>query len=103
MPYTKPDRRDSLNALASRIAQDLDFLGNSKGDLNYVLSRIVTLYAVNRRHTDGKVSYDALSDARAALTDAGTEWDARVMRTYEDLKIEENGDVYDEILELIGS
>jgi hypothetical protein len=92
MPYIPPEKRkkvfdSEVNYLAAMVEET--------GDLNYIFSRLVTLYVVDH----GGLGYANLSATRAALTDASDEFYARVMRPWEDYKCTLNGDVYDELLE----
>lgn len=90
MPYTKQERRQLLDNHARRVADDLHFMGDEQGDLNYFYTRV----GVHLLAKQG-MGYTTASHIRAAMDDASAEWYRRVMADYEDLKCEENGDVYD--------
>lgn len=62
----------------------------TKGDLNYVMTRLSQEYIVFH----GK-SYNTLSDVTGMLNDVKTEFERKVVAPYEDMKIEENGGIYD--------
>ena len=95
MPYTQQERRKILDGHIKRLSEDLAYMmDGDKGDLNYVISRIVTLFVAAKG-----LSYKNASDGMAAMNDAALEWYCRVMRPYEDMKKRENGDVYDEVIE----
>lgn len=90
VPYTKQERRANLDSHARRVAEDLHFMGDEQGDLNYFITRVgVHLLALQG------MGYSTASHIRAAFDDASAEWYRRVMAPYEDEKCEENGDVYD--------
>ena len=82
MPYIKQDRRQAFN-LESAIPE-------TPGELNYVFTMILKEYI--ERH--GK-SYKILNDVLGALEGTKLEFYRRVVVTYEDLKMYENGDVYE--------
>jgi len=60
-----------------------------KGDINYILTRIVMTWLNSRGR-----NYNNMSDVKAVLTDARDEFCRQVMNPYEDGKKEKNGDVY---------
>lgn len=83
MPYINKNRRVDLDA---------DVPPNTAGELNYVITRIITAYA--RR--DGKLSYSNINDILGALEGAKLEFYRRVAVPYENGKMVTNGDVYSE-------
>lgn len=89
MPYIKKHRREKLDHYIEDLAEQLTFLDNNKGDLNYTISRLVALHL-----KDVGKSYDSLSDITGVLNDVKTEFERRVVSPYENQKILENGDVY---------
>jgi hypothetical protein len=80
MPYIKQDRRSEVQS--GRDAR-------VKGELTFVVFREALRYL----EAHG-VSYETISDAKSALQDAADEVHDRILRPYEDDKIEENGDVF---------
>jgi hypothetical protein len=84
MPYIKPADRVALYFEPHDTPQNA-------GELNYLFSEIARRYL----HDKGK-SYQTMNDIVGALDGAKTEFNRRVVAPYEDLKIEENGDVYHE-------
>lgn len=95
MPYIKPDRRSAIvytepNPTEWRKVVDIEAIKNA-GELNYAITEIISEY-YNR---DGKDNYQAICDVVGALVGAKDEFQRRVTADYEDLKIAENGDVYD--------
>lgn len=90
MPYIHQDRRLTINLDVQEVINTLEELGYKKGDLNYVITKLVQYYV--KYH--GK-RYDTLSDVTGVLNDVKTEFERRVVVPYEDNKIIENGDVYD--------
>lgn len=78
MPYIKQERRDDLQ---------YDPPTNA-GELNYVLTMIVKDYFNTHQN------YQGINDIVGALEGAKLEFYRRVVAGYEDIKIEQNGDVY---------
>lgn len=87
MPYVDAEARQRLSQGGWKPA--LRVVPQTKGELNYVLTKIVLEYVAEHG-----TSYAVLSDARAALNDASSEFYRRMMAPYEDQKIIDNGDVY---------
>jgi hypothetical protein len=82
MPYLTP---------TDKSRQELAWRASTAGELNYRITRQIT------RYIEGKgLSYQTINDILGALDGAGKEFYRRVVAPYEDLKIKENGDVYDE-------
>jgi len=85
MPYiSQEDRRKfqaSLQALPAI---------NSAGELNYLFTEIALRYLKSKG-----LRYQHLNDISGALTNANLELYRRIAASYEDEKIEENGDVYE--------
>lgn len=76
MPYIIQERREALKA-------------ESAGDLNYLLTLVLKEYLT----TKGE-SYQTYNDMLGALEGAKLELYRRKVAPYEDLKIVENGDVW---------
>ena len=85
MPYITQSRRRELAPILNPI---LDIIqACSKGDINYIITRIVAKkYA--------KHVYEERSEGASVLQDAHDEYYRRVVAPYEDIKREENGDVF---------
>ncbi len=81
MPYIKPELR-------SAILLDPESITNA-GELNYYISTLINHYI----NTNGK-SYAVVNEVIGALECTKLELYRRVIAPYEDIKIEENGDVY---------
>jgi hypothetical protein len=82
MPYIKEDRRN-------KILGGYDPL--SEGELNFVITTAILAYL-----KDQGLSYKTINAIVGALESAKLEFYRRVAIPYEDKKIAENGDVYDE-------
>lgn len=80
MPYIKQGRKEAL--------ADGDTPKNS-GELNYAFTLIANKYIEERG-----LKYANMNDVIGALEGAKMEFNRRVMVSYEDIKIKENGDVY---------
>ncbi|MDE2097000.1 MAG: hypothetical protein KGL39_07125 [Patescibacteria group bacterium] len=79
MPYTTPGRRVRLESSAVR--------PETAGELNYAITKLLIAYAQ-------PLSYQKINDVLGALEGAKAEFYRRVAAPYEDIKIQENGDVY---------
>lgn len=84
MPYIIPEVRKLLRDNAEAI---------DKGQLNFLISEIMILYL----HRKG-LSYENISDAIGAAQDAADEMKRRILAPYEDKKIGQNGDIYQDLL-----
>jgi len=84
MPYI-PDKykEEMANAI-----NDLFMFIDSKGDLNYAICELVGKVIL-----ETGVSYTNMSEKIDAVHDAETELRRRLLDSYEDIKIFENGDV----------
>lgn len=89
MPYIKSERRTFLNREIGNLVDKLRDLGSVKGDVNYTITRVV----LGAMCPESGWSYQTLSDAVAALKDAATEVERRLLAPYEDKAKERNGDV----------
>jgi len=79
MPYIKEQQRKEL---------DLGCVPANAGELNYAIHHIISEYMKMR-----DVSYQAYNDVIGALEAAKLELYRRRVASYEDYKIEENGDI----------
>lgn len=85
MPYIKNKEKHEM----SDAIDDLKIWIHSKGDLNYAICELV-----GRIILDGeKISYTKISNWISGIHDAEVELNRRLLARYEDLKIDENGDV----------
>jgi hypothetical protein len=84
MPYIKEEGRLPLNILIETLAETI----NSKGDLNYVICELVGKLILNT-----KISYTQISEWIDGVDGAENELRRRLLDPYEDLKIDQNGDV----------
>ena len=84
MPYIKAERRAAIDLLGETPA--------TKGELTYAITVLAVRYVKLRGKT-----FDILGDVVAAFEQAKDEFQRRVIHPYEDDKIQENGDVYEDI------
>jgi len=84
MPYIAEAERPALNIPIQNLAELIE----SKGDLNYVISELVGQLILKT-----KISYTQISEWIDAVDGAENELRRRLLDPYEDLKIDENGDV----------
>lgn len=89
MPYIAPEERRLIDAQMHFINVEV----MTKGQVNYLLSCLVARWV----RVKGR-SYHSLSEGHGLLQDATAEYYRRVMAPYEDQKIAENGDVYENLL-----
>ncbi len=80
MPYIK---RETKEALAAGVPIE------TPGNLNYLITLLLKRYWQNSPR-----NYQAINDVVGAVEGAKLEFVRRVVNSYEDGKIKENGDVY---------
>lgn len=91
MPYIKPENRESFESAIDLILEDLYHSGEAwKGNFNYTISSIISKF-IDRL---GGPRYSHINDIVGVLECIKLELYRRVAAPYEDLKAEENGDVY---------
>src|SRR5579863_4811389 len=81
MPYIKNNIRDELHYRTAKNA----------GELNFLITQLIKEYALK-----SELNYQAINDVLGALEGAKLEFYRRVASSYENKKIRENGDVYDD-------
>jgi hypothetical protein len=82
MPYIKPENRKSMNEIVDLMAKKQV---KADGDLNYIL------YKFCKDHV--KPSYNNYKNFCGELTECAMEIRRRILASYENGKIQENGDV----------
>ena len=82
MPYIEQDRREELEEILWQM-REKDIAAD--GDLNYLLYAFCIRYVPE--------SYNSYKNFIGELRQCATEIERRILAPYEDLKIEENGDV----------
>jgi hypothetical protein len=88
MPYITQEARDRLLGVNGAAPG----LPMTPGELNYVITKALASYFDRMR---GSISgYQAINDCLGALSGADYEFKRRVVKPYEKLKCQENGDVY---------
>lgn len=85
MPYVDNSLREDLNSKVSYAGRSIE----TAGELNYLITRLLNEYV----NSHGK-SYATLNEVIGALECSKLELYRRIVAPYEDLKIEQNGDVY---------
>ena len=84
MPYLKDkDKQEMVDAI-----DDIQIWIESKGDLNYAICELV-----GRLILRDELSYSKMSEWIDGVHDAEAELRRRILNRYEDLKMDENGDV----------
>lgn len=81
MPYVTQDRRKDLLSLRDP--------PNTAGDLNFMITKFLDAYLLQR-----KLTYGAINEAIGVLECAKLELYRRIAVPYEDGKAKTNGDVY---------
>ncbi len=94
MPYIKQQDREKLHSntqLGRQMSQDcgIAFNAENAGELNYCITLLIMDYY---ERTGGR--YQQINDVLGALEGAKLEFYRRIVASYEDKKIKENGDVY---------
>lgn len=87
MPNIERTKRPPLDEAMEPLLKKVR-LGRTRGEITYILTRIVKGWLRTRG-----VSYDSLSDVKAVLNDTRDEFLRTVMNPYEGKKEEENGGV----------
>ena len=90
MPYIKPKDREKFNGVLNNIRNIIKEENINAGELNYLLSSIVGEFAYNQ----GQPCYQKYNDALGALEGVKLELYRKQIATYEDKKVEENGELY---------
>ena len=105
MPYIPEKRRRELTEevrAAVKYGNALNVIGElaiTSGELNWILTEVILGYLQLGTDADEPLgnlplSYARLSAARAVLHDMHDEFYDKLMRPYEDLKCQENGEVF---------
>lgn len=92
MPYIAPERRPLHDDAIAVLTAKLD-AGTPGGDINYIITRLLSHWIRKRG-----LSYAVLADAVGVMETAKFELYRRVAGPYEDRKMENNGDVYGDLL-----
>lgn len=85
MPYTKQVDRNKVDLLINEMSKQI----TAKGDLNYAICELVAQLILK----SGGLSYTSVSNWIDGVHGAERELTRRLLNTYEDEKIAENGDV----------
>ena len=90
MPYISEENRVALNEAILQLGAALSTMEGFAGNLNYSVSKIIN------NHLNHKgLNYANLNEIVGVLDCIKMELYRRVAAPYEDLKIQQNGDVYD--------
>jgi len=90
MPYIKPEDRTLFESYFGDDYQDLAYAPQSAGELNYLITRFLNRYINCGYHG---LNYQKINDCIGVLECAKLELYRRVAAPYEDVKIDENGDI----------
>lgn len=85
MPYITKTRRKVIDEGGDPL---------NAGELNYAFTSLIVRYI----KATGELNYQKINDVLGALSGAAREFYRRVAMPYENRKISDNGDVYEEIL-----
>ena len=97
MPYIpKKTRVEKFDNLIKQLSEKI----TCPGEFNYIIARVFSLLVADDH---GGVNYHNLSRWHAAVADASTEIERRVLAPYEDKANVRNGEVFDEIYRIIGT
>ena len=84
MPYIHESSREAIDPHIAPLAEQL----HSPGDLNYAITRVLMQWLL-----DKGIDYGNINSVAGVLQKVQAEFDERVTRPYEDLKLKQNGDV----------
>ncbi len=84
MPYIKEPNREAIDPHIQPLTEQIA----NVGDLNYAITRVFMRFLLAKG-----VNYENINAVSGVLQKALVEFDARVARPYEDLKLKQNGDV----------
>ena len=87
MPYIKQERRNELDLEIAALRFKLERLGNIDGDLNYVISRLISGRFFETPN------YSMIARLTGILENVKQEFYRRVAAPYEDEAIKKNGDL----------
>lgn len=87
MPYIKQKEREKYTAL-KKLIEDTEVW--TTGDLTYIITLLIKQYVKN-----GGMRFMVLCEVMGVLFCTALEFYRRVISKYEDLKIKQEGDVYD--------
>lgn len=87
MPYILPNRRARLDPIIDALDTELQSLGDTGGDFNYVV------YKLGLRKYSRQPSYATIEEFIGTLHCCANEFYRRVADSHEDSAIEKNGDV----------
>lgn len=92
MPYITTDKRTLIDLSLKQIEQDI-FSGkiDNVGELNYIITHILHTFIEKKPW-----SYSNFNSIIGVLECIKQEYYRRIIVKYEEKKIEENGDIYDE-------
>lgn len=85
MPYLKKQDKDNFKILVKAIKSAKV---TTAGELNFLVTTLIHEYIKNQG-----LNYQHINDIVGALEGAKVEFQRRIVGPYEDLKIEQNGDV----------
>ena len=88
MPYIKKDRRKELNEKMKVLLFDTPNL--SEGELNYIISNLLNIWTCH----NSQLNYSKCNSAIGILECAKLEFYNKLVTPYENLKIAENGPLY---------
>jgi len=91
MPYIKKEDRKKFDVKIADLAREIE----TEGELNYVITKICLRWLYKH-----KVCYSVLNSIIGVLFCVIQEFYRRIVSIYEDNKIEENGDVFDNDLDI---
>lgn len=91
MPYIKSELRPDKDTIIDCLFDAC----NTKGDINYCITKLIHLWAINqmKKIKSSTKKYDILNDAYGIICSAAAEFYAAVVLPYEKLKRKENGPV----------
>jgi hypothetical protein len=84
MPYIRPENRGEIDLHIQPLSEQI----KDVGDLNYAVTRLAAKYLLSKG-----LRYEQINAVAGVLQKVAAEFDDRVTRPYEDLKIRQNSDI----------
>lgn len=93
MPYISQEQREILNDKMKDLLIYILTNDISIGEINFIITSILNIY-MRRIASNLRLTYEVYNSLIGVLECAKQELYRRVIASYEDIKIKENGDVY---------
>lgn len=96
MPYIPQENRIIIDDKIKNIIDHVCLEDIKIGEINYIITTLLNAY-ITQKHEKSQFNYDVCNNLIGVLECAKQELYRRVIVGYENFKIEQNGDVYENI------